>query len=129
MSRRGFSVGSKCKVFEIEKKNDTWCKCKISIRHKEDDGTYETDFNRVVDFFGKAASQIMEEGEGAFVRLAEISVTRKYDKEKQKEYFNFSVFRIGDDEDDEPVQKKAEKKAIDDFVRVENIEDDDDIPF
>ena len=89
-----FRTGSFCKLWSIEPVRDTITKARVSISKKnKNTGEYESDFDGYIAFVGSAAaSRAAKLKEGDRIKLGDVDVTRKYDKEKRKEYINFNVF-------------------------------------
>lgn len=78
----------------MEPTSDTHTKSRISISRKnKQTGEYETDFNGYVSFVGtaaaKKASRLQEKER---IRLGDVDVTNRYDKEKGVTYTNFKIF-------------------------------------
>ena len=90
----GFRTGAFCKLWTIEPVRDTITKSRASISKKnKNTGEYESEFDGFIAFVGTAAaSKAARLKEGDRIRLGDVDVTRRYDKEKQKEYINFNVF-------------------------------------
>ena len=81
-------------IWSVEPVRDTITKAKITTSKKnKSTGEYETDFSGFVTFLGTAtASKAAKLKEKDRIKLGDVDVTRKGDKEKQKEYINFNVF-------------------------------------
>lgn len=90
----GFRQGSFATIWQVEPVKDTITKAKITTSRKnKNTGEYETDFSGFVTFLGTAAaSKAAKLKEKDRIKLGDVDVTRKWDKEKQKEYINFNVF-------------------------------------
>jgi hypothetical protein len=90
----GFRTGAFTKLWSIEPVRDTITKARVSISKKnKNTGEYESEFDGFIAFVGTAAaSKAAKLKEGDRIKLGDVDVTRKYDKEKQKEYINFNVF-------------------------------------
>jgi hypothetical protein len=90
----GFRTGAFCKLWTIEPVRDTITKSRVSISKKnKNTGEYESEFDGYIAFVGTAAaSKAAKLKEGDRIKLGDVDVTRKYDKKKQKEYINFSVY-------------------------------------
>ena len=90
----GFKQNSFATIWSIEPVRDTITKAKITTSKKnKNTGEYETDFSGFITFLGTAAaSKAAKLKEKDRIRLGDVDVTRKWDKEKQKEYINFNVF-------------------------------------
>lgn len=90
----GFRKESFATVWSVESVSDTLTKARISISRKnKKTGDYENDFSGFVSFIGTAAA-IKAAGlkEKDRIRLGDIDVTNKYDKEKNITYTNFKIF-------------------------------------
>ena len=90
----GFRRGAYATVWSVEPVSDTMTKCRISIQRKDKQtGAYTDEFSGFVSFFGTAnageASLLKERNR---IKLGDVDVRSKYDKEKRITYYNFSVF-------------------------------------
>ena len=96
----GFRTGSYAKVWEVRPRSATMTELRISISRKNrESGEYEQDFGGYVRCVGTAcASQATALAEGDKIRLGDVDVTRRYDKEAQKEYTNFTIFSFKKDD-------------------------------
>lgn len=97
----GFRTGSWAKVWEVRPtKSSGVTELRISISKKNrDTGEYEQDFGGYVRCAGTAcAAKASALKEGDRIRLGDVDVTRRYDKEAQKEYLNFTVFSFDVDD-------------------------------
>ena len=126
----GFRNNNYCTVWEVESISDTNTKARISSSRKnKQTGEYETDFSGFVNFIGTAAAKkALGLKEKDRIRLGDVDVTTKYDKEKKVTYTNFKIFSFetqgeidgGAGRTDEPPQIES----------VDNGElDDDRLPF
>lgn len=90
----GFRQGNFATIWQVDPVKDTITKAKITTSRKNKNiGEYETDFSGFVTFLGTAAaSKAAKLKEKDRIKLGDVDVTRKWDKEKQKEYINFNVF-------------------------------------
>ena len=104
----GFKKDAFATSWSVEPVKDTITRAKISISKKNKaTGEYESDFNGFVSFVGTAsASKAAKLKERDRIKLGDVDVTRKYDKEKQKEYINFNIFsfEMADNNSSKPVQ-------------------------
>lgn len=78
-----------------------------SVKNKQT-GSYESDFSGYVRFVGSAVKEVKTLKEKDRIVLKETDVTRRYDKETQKEFFNCTVYAW------ERFRPNAEKDAADD---------------
>lgn len=90
----GFRTGAYAKVWSIDAKSDTNTSLRISISKKnKQTGEYENDFAGFVNCYGTAvATQAARLKEGDRIKLGDVDVGNKYDKEKNKEYVYYKVF-------------------------------------
>ncbi len=61
-------------------------------RKNKDTGVYEDEFSGFVMFIGEAHAKAGRLKERDRIKLGDVDVTRRYDKEKNREYYNFKVF-------------------------------------
>lgn len=123
----GFRTGAFTKLWKIEPVKDTITRARVSISRKnKNTGEYESEFDGYIAFVGTAAaSKAAKLKEGDRIKLGDVDVTRKYDKEKQKEYINFNVFSF---EMADSVSASPEPKPKEQPVDSGEIETDD-LPF
>ena len=90
----GFRKGSYATVWSVESISNTMTKGRISIdRKNRNTDQYEQDFGGFVDFVGTAAAhKALSLKERDRIKLGDVDVTNRYDKEKKKEYTNYKVF-------------------------------------
>jgi len=90
----GFRKDAFATVWSIEPKSDTMTRGRISINRKNrQTGEYEQDFSGFVDFIGTAAARSAASlKERDRIKLGDVDVTNKYDKEKNVTYTNFKIF-------------------------------------
>lgn len=90
----GFRTNSFCTVWEVESVSDFNTKARISTSRKnKQTGEYETDFSGFVSFIGTAAAKkALGLKEKSRIRLKDVDVTTKYDKEKGIQYTNYKIF-------------------------------------
>lgn len=90
----GFRTGAYAKVWKIEPFSDTSVKLRISISRKnKQSGEYEQDFSGFVNAIGTAAAKKAAAlKEGDTIRLGDVDVTTKYDKQKEVTYTNYKIF-------------------------------------
>ena len=90
----GFRKEAFATIWSVEPTSDTLTKARISVSRKnKQTGEYETDFSGFVSFIGTAAAKkatALKEKDR--IRLGDVDVTSKYDKEKNVTYTNFKIF-------------------------------------
>lgn len=90
----GFRKESFATIWSVEPTSDTLTKARISVSRKnKQTGEYDTDFSGFVSFVGTAAAKkaaCLKEKDR--IRLGDVDVTNKYDKEKNITYTNFKIF-------------------------------------
>lgn len=91
----GFKAGAWCTVFGMpESKTDmvTTARVSISVKNRQT-GEYEQTFGGYVSFVGSSAAvKALRLKDRQRIRLNEVDVTSRYNKEKNVTYYNFSVF-------------------------------------
>ena len=89
----GFRAGAfaTCWAVEPGKGNYTNVRLSISRKNKETD-QYEDEFSGFCMFIGEARAKAEHLRERDRIKLGDVDVTRRYDKEKQREYYTFKVF-------------------------------------
>ena len=120
----GFRTGVYAKVWEVREKSPTITEGRISISRKnKQTGEYEQDFNGWVRFVGTAnAASALKLNKQDSIKLGDVDVTNRYDKEKEVTYTNFTVF--GFEVDGEAPAKKPAPAPVD-----EGEPDTPDLPF
>lgn len=90
----GFRKDAFATVWSVETVSDTLTKGRISISRKnKQTDEYETDFSGFVSFVGTAAAKKAARlKEKDRIKLGDVDVTNRYDKEKNTTYTNFKVF-------------------------------------
>lgn len=126
----GFRKDTYATVWQVEPVSETLTKGRISISRKNKaSGEYEQDFSGYVSFVGTlAAKKAASLQERDRIKLGDVDVTNRFDKEKNVTYTNFKIFsfEMADDalrNPPPPSQNRQEHFNVDDGVV------DDDIPF
>lgn len=126
----GFRKDTYATVWQVEPVSETLTKGRISISRKNKaSGEYEQDFSGYVSFVGTlAAKKAASLQERDRIKLGDVDVTNRFDKEKNVTYTNFKIFsfEMADDalqNTPPPSQNRQEHFNVDDGVV------DDDIPF
>lgn len=94
----GFRNDSYASVFSVKPVSDAMTRGSIAISRKnKQTGEYEQDFSGFVTFIGsevakKAAQLKCEKTKPVRIKLGQVDVSTKYDREKQKDYVNYKVF-------------------------------------
>ena len=90
----GFRKDSYATVWEVKPRSNTMTSARISINRKDKQtGEYVQDFGGYVSFIGTAcADKAAKLKPKDRIKLGDVDVTRRYDKEKQKDYYTFKVF-------------------------------------
>lgn len=124
----GFRSGVYATVWEVSPVKDTVTRGRISISRKDKrTDEYVTDFSGYVAFAGTvAASKALSLHERDRIKLGDVDVTNKYDKDKKVTYTNFNVFSFEThDEFSGGAGRTAQKKQEVDDGEFES----DDLPF
>lgn len=90
----GFRSNSYAKVWSVEPISDVNTKLRISISRKNrQTNEYEQDFSGFVSCIGTAtAKRAASLKEGDKIKLGDVDVSTRYDKDKGVQYTNFKVF-------------------------------------
>lgn len=90
----GFRPGAYAKVWEVKPMSDTSTKIRMSVSRKDKKtGEYEQDFSGFVMAIGTAAAhKAAGLKEGDRIKLGDVDVSTKYDREKKVTYTNFKLF-------------------------------------
>lgn len=119
----GFSQNSWARIWSVER-GDKSTKVRLSTSRKnKDTDEYEQDFSGFVTLAGTAHKQAANLKEGDRIQIGNCTVTSRYDKEKNKEYINFTMFSY-DTGDGQSAPAKSESKPV-----VAASEDSDELPF
>lgn len=123
----GRLVGGYATVWSVQDKGK-YSNVQLSTSRKNEDGTYTTDFSGFVSFVGKAHTMAQGITDMRRIQIKNADVTKRYVKEKEKEYINFVVFDF--DFMDGPAKKSTAKKASPETSFDPIDEDiDDEMPF
>lgn len=90
----GFHNGAYATVWAVEPVSDIQTRARVSISRKDkNSGSYVNDFSGYINFFGtNVASKAARLREKDRIRLIETDAQTRYVEEKNRTYFNFSVF-------------------------------------
>lgn len=130
----GFRNGAYATIWEVNPTSQTMTKVRISTSKKDKQtGNWETDFSGFVAFVGaKNAELAAHLNAKDRVKLGDIDVTTKYDKDKKITYTNFACFGFemannGGGSAEAAVESAVEKAAEQDDP--EGILSDGAVPF
>ena len=92
----GFRTGAWAKVWEVKPMSDTSTKIRMSVSRKNKQGEYEQDFSGFVLAIGTAAAhKAAGLKEGDRIKLGDVDVSTKYDRDKKVTYTNFKMSPMG----------------------------------
>lgn len=121
-----FKQNAWAKIWSIEP-GERSTKVRVSTSKKsKKTGEYEQDFSGFVTLAGDAHTKASKLKVGDTIKIGGCEVTSRYDKEKQKEYINFTVYTFETNEDqDNSTAAKSEAPATAD----EEEDPDSELPF
>ena len=91
----GFRTGAFCKVWDVEPISDRKVKLRVSISQKSKDreGEYIQEFSDFPVCLGTAcANQASRLKRGDTIRLGDVDVSNRFDKERRVTYYDFKIF-------------------------------------
>lgn len=86
----GFRTGSFATVWETRERNGR-VEARMSINRKDQSGNYVNDWGDWVTLFG-SAKDLLGAPAKTRIKLGDIDVSNRYDKEKKTTYVNYKVF-------------------------------------
>ena len=105
----GFRTGAYARIWEVSPFSDTSVKLRLSVSRKnKQTDEYEQDFSGYANAIGTAAAKkaaCLKEGD--VIKLGDVDVTTKYDKEKKVTYTNYKIFSFEVDGGSTPAPKPA----------------------
>lgn len=120
----GFREGAFATVWEITDERDNFAKIRISTSRKDKKtDEYVTDFSGFVSLVGDAFKNLdviareLEENERCRIKIGACDVSNRYDKDKEREFVNFTMFSFEipegkqSDDSDKSSGKKTAKKT------------------
>ena len=121
----GFRTGTWAKIWSIEP-GDRSTKVRISIskKNKKTD-KYEQDFSGFVTLAGTAHKEASNLKVGDTFKIGDCEVTSRYDKDKNKEYINFTVYSFDGGAEQTSSQSSSAKAA----APAPASNSDEDLPF
>lgn len=126
----GFRTGAYAKVWDVAPMSDSSTKVRMSISRKnKQTGEYEQDFSGFVLAIGTAAAgKAAALKEGDRIKLGDVDVSTRYDKEKGVTYTNFKMFSF-DKEDEESTGVKNDPQPTVDEGYVEGNAEESKLPW
>lgn len=99
----GFRKDAWATVWSVEEGRGNSLKVRLSVSKKnKDSGEYEQDFSGFCTFIGSAKIKGEKLQKKDRIKLGDVDVSTRYDKEKKQEYVNYKVFDFTTADDDEP---------------------------
>lgn len=125
----GFRKDAYATVWKVEPISPTLTKAQLSISRKNKDGEYEQDFGSYVAFIGtSAAAKAARLTDKDRIKLGDVDVSTKYDKEKKIMYTNFKVFSfetMAEANGDKPEHTNKAEEKTEPEIEI----DDSNLPF
>ena len=121
----GRLVGGYATIWKVDDRGK-YSNVQLSTSKRKEDGTYETDFSGFASFVGKAHTMAQGITEMTRIQIKHMDVTKRYVKEQDKEYVNYTVFDF-DFLDSAP--KKPTKPTRSNAGFVDTSDETDDLPF
>lgn len=90
----GFRTGAYATVWETRERNGR-AEARLSITRKQQDGTYVQDWSDWVSLFS-SAKDLLGAPARARIKLGDVDVSNRYDKEKKVTYTNYKLFSYED---------------------------------
>ena len=89
----GFKTGAYAKVWEVKPNSSgKSTSVRLSISKKAGEGQYEEEFSGYAAFIATANLQAGGLKTGDRIRLGDVDVSSRYDREKRERFFSFKVF-------------------------------------
>jgi len=108
----GFRINTYAKCWQIEPGKGNFTRVRMSVSRKNrDTGEYEQDFSGFVMMIGNAHAKSQRLKEGDRIKLLEVDVSNRYDKERNREYIDYKCFDF-EFADDSPAPR-AQSQAPD----------------
>ena len=128
----GFRTGAYATIWgDVESVSETMSKGRISISHKnKETDEYVQDFGGFVCFFGTAAaSKALKLSDKDRIKLGDIDVTTKYDKDKKVTYTTFAIYSFEDANAPKDQPQVTEKKRDSVEEKIDSVDSPEDLPF
>lgn len=125
-----FKTNGYLTIWEIKPISDTMTKARVSSSRKnKQTGEYETDFSGFVTFNGtSAASKAANLRERDRIKLGDVDVTNRYDKERDVTYTNFRIWSFEMADEAQPANNHSEPANPAEETN-EPFADESDLPF
>lgn len=127
----GFRTGNYASVWEVKPVSEAFVKARINTSAKNrSTGEYEQDFSGWVAFIGSAtAKKAAKLKPKDRIKLGDVDVTYKYDKEKKQGFTDFKVFsfELASEATNTPAKRTVEPEEVNEPEEVES--DDGNLPF
>lgn len=127
----GFRTGSFATVWSVEPGRGNFSNVRLTISRKNrDTDQYEDEFSGYCMFIGEARAKAEHLKERDRIKLGDVDVTRRYDKEKNREYYTFKVFtfEMADAAGGGRQQTPAQPNPADGFAAADPV-DTEELPF
>ena len=115
----GFRTNTFAMVWETKPTSDTLTRARISVSRKDKtSGEFVQDFTGFVSFVGTAcAAKAAKLKAKDRIKLGEVDVTNRYDKEKNVTYTNYNVysFEMANDKGTSAPAKNASRTPVDEL--------------
>lgn len=109
----GFRANSYATVWSVESTRPNVTKVRLSTSRKnKQTGEYEQDFSGFCNFVGNCAVDALRLRERDRIRLGDVDVTSRYDKEARREYVNYAVFSFEMADQNGGVQHSASNQPV-----------------
>lgn len=124
----GFRENAYATVWQTDAKSKTMTVVRITTTKKnKSTGEYVQDFSGYVAFVGADnAAKALELHEKDRIQLGHVDVSTTYDKEKKKEYVNYTCFGF---ELQKPFEKSPTEEHVEDGGNTEEQISDGELPF
>lgn len=124
----GFRTGAWAKIWEITPgERSTKLRVSTSKKNKQS-GEYEQDFSGFITLAGTAHREAGHLKAGDRFQIGDCDVSSRYDKEKKKEYINFTVFSFHLSDDTQSKTGPLTTNTSPDTTTVEE-PDEEELPF
>lgn len=117
----GFRVGSYATIWSVEPTRGNSTKVRLSTSRKNrQTGQYEQDFSGYVFFCGSAGAEALRLHERDRIKLGDVDVTSRFDKEANREYVSYFAYSFEKVDANNPQQQQP--------VESNTVESDEDEP-